>query len=37
MIAETPNVMIISLKYETGTALSVPCVTGFLASSLQGK
>ncbi|MEP6950850.1 MAG: hypothetical protein ABI863_16310 [Ginsengibacter sp.] len=37
MIAETPNVMITSLRYETGTILSVPCATGFRDSSLPRK
>jgi hypothetical protein len=37
MIAETPNVMITSLRYETGTILSAPCVTCFPDSSLPMK
>jgi hypothetical protein len=37
IIAEIPNVMIMSFMYETGTILSVPGVTGFLASSLARK
>lgn len=36
-MAEIPNVMIMSLKYETGTTLSLLCVTAFLASSLPRK
>jgi hypothetical protein len=37
MIAETPSVIMMSLKYETGTALPVLCVTGFRASSFPRK
>jgi hypothetical protein len=37
MIAEMPNIMIMSSKYETGTTLSELCVTGLLASSLPRK
>ena len=37
IIAETPKVMIISLKYETRMAVSLPRVTGFRASSLPRK
>ena len=37
MIAEIPSVMIMSLKNETGTTLSVFWVTGFVASSLPRK
>jgi hypothetical protein len=34
MMAQTPKVMITSLRYETGTTLSVPCVACFPASNL---
>ena len=32
IIAPTPSVMIISLKYETATTLSMSCIAGFRAS-----
>ena len=37
IIAETPSVMIISLKNGTATTVSLLCVTGFRASSLPRK
>jgi len=37
MIAEIPNVIIMSLKYETGTTLSGTRDTGFRASSFPRK
>lgn len=37
MIAEIPNVIIMSLKYETGTTLSGTGDTGFRASSFPRK
>jgi hypothetical protein len=37
MIAEIPNVIIMSLKYETGTTLPEPVDTGFPASSFPRK
>lgn len=36
-IAETPSVMIISLKNGTATTVSLLCVTGFCASILPRK
>jgi len=37
IIAATPSVIIISLKYETATTLSISRVTGFWASILPMK
>ena len=37
IIAETPSVMIISLKNGTATTVSLLCVTGFCASILAMK
>jgi hypothetical protein len=37
IIAATPSVIIISLKYETATTLSISRVTGFRASILPMK